>query len=81
MGAPVRKTVDGCIDTHAHLYFEQFDEDRAYILSVMTEMGCGSIQVGTKKETTEATSSGCPNLPNMMLFFQEAKTSGLVDFI
>ena len=34
-----------------------------------------------RKEITEATSLGCPNLPNMILFFQEAKTSGLVDLI
>jgi hypothetical protein len=34
-----------------------------------------------KNATTPETSSGWPNLPNMMLLAQEANTSGFVDFI
>ena len=37
--------------------------------------------VPAKNDITEATSSGCPSLPSIILFFQEAKTSGFVDLI
>lgn len=41
------------IDTHSHLYMEQFDDDRAAVLERMREEGVGTITVGVSLDTSK----------------------------
>lgn len=41
------------IDTHSHLYFPQYDEDREEVLARMREAQVATIVVGTRLETSE----------------------------
>mgnify|MGYP002725446226 CR=1 FL=1 len=55
------------IDTHSHLHFKQYDEDREKVLENMQELGVGTIAIGTDLETSKQAIELAEKYPDVVL--------------
>ena len=55
------------IDTHSHLYFPQYDDDREAVLARMREREVGTIVVGTSLETSTQAVALAKKEPDVVL--------------